>query len=160
MYKELIESCIEKKITIAVAESCTGGGLGKKLTAVPGASAVFKGGLICYSNEIKRDLLSVPEVILESEGAVSAACAESMVMGVRKLFKSDVAVAITGIAGPSGATDQKPVGLVFICAETEEALLSKGLLFKGDRESVRDQAVEAAGAMLCKIIGPDSLLEA
>jgi len=159
MYRELIESCIEKKITLAVAESCTGGGLGKKITSVPGASAVFKGGLICYSDEIKHDILGVPDVLLKSEGAISAACAESMVMGARKLFKSDIAVAITGIAGPSGATDQKPVGLVYICAETEEALVSKGLLFKGDRESIRDQAVEAAAAMLCKIIGPDALVE-
>ena len=152
MYNSLIERCLEKGLTLTVAESCTGGGFGKEITSVPGASTVFKGGVICYSDDVKRDLLGVPAVVLESEGAVSAACAESMVTGVRKLFHADLAVAITGIAGPSGATKEKPVGLVYICAATEEALLSKGLLFEGGRESIREQAVDAALAMLLKVV--------
>ncbi len=152
MCLKLVESCLAKGLTIAVAESCTGGWLGKEITAVPGASAVFQGGIICYADSVKRELLKVPDAILESEGAVSAACAEAMVRGVLALFKCDLAVAITGIAGPAGATAEKPVGLVYICAATEEVLLSKGLIFDGDRESVRRQAVAAAVEMLCKMI--------
>jgi len=152
MCLNLIESCLARGLTVAVAESCTGGWLGKEITAVPGASAVFKGGVICYADAVKRELLKVPDAILESEGAVSAACAEAMAKGVRELLQSDLAVAITGIAGPAGATDEKPVGLVYICAATEEALLSKGLLFGGDRDSVRKQAVAAAVEMLCKML--------
>jgi len=152
MCERLIQSCIAKGLTLAVAESCTGGGFGYKITAVSGSSSVFKGGVICYSDDVKRDILGVSVDILESEGSVSAACAESMVDGVRKLFNADLAVAITGIAGPTGATENKPVGLVYICVSREEAVLTKGLLFEGDRESVREQAISAAAEMLIKVI--------
>jgi len=100
--------------TLSVAESCTGGGLGAELTAVPGASSVMLGGVISYSNAIKRDLLSVPEELLEQHGAVSAPVAEAMALGVRRLTGSDWALSITGIAGPDGGTPEKPVGLVFV----------------------------------------------
>ncbi|MDD2599067.1 MAG: CinA family protein [Kiritimatiellae bacterium] len=149
---KLVESCLAKRLTLAVAESCTGGWLGKEITAIPGASAVFKGGVICYADEVKRDLLGVPEPVLQSDGAVSATCAEYMAQGARSLFKSDLALAITGIAGPGGATGLKPVGLVYICVATAERLLCQRALFKGDRESVRQQAVAAAVAMLLKVI--------
>ncbi|MDA3923734.1 MAG: CinA family protein [Kiritimatiellae bacterium] len=152
MCENLIQICMAKGLTLAVAESCTGGGFGKAVTAVAGSSAVFKGGVICYSDDIKQGLLGVSDDILNDEGAVSSACAEAMVKNVRKLFKSDLAVAITGIAGPDGASEDKPVGLVYICAATEEALLTKGLLFQGDRESVREQAIAAASEMLIKVI--------
>jgi len=152
MFENLIKSCIAKGLTLSVAESCTGGGLGKAVTSVPGSSSMFKGGVICYSNDTKHDLLGVSEDVLEVEGSVSSACAESMVKGVRKLFNTDLAVAITGIAGPDGATEDKPVGLVYICVATAEALLSKGLLFKGDREAVREQAISVASEMLLKVI--------
>ena len=100
--------------TLSVAESCTGGGLGAQLTAVPGASSVMLGGVISYANAIKRDLLSVPEQLLEQHGAVSAPVAEAMALGVRRLTGSDWALSITGIAGPDGGTLEKPVGLVFV----------------------------------------------
>lgn len=152
MNKILVQRCIEKNIKLAVAESCTGGLLGSFITAQPGASKVFTGGIICYTDEVKRNLLNVPEVVLESEGAVSGACAEAMVQGVRKLFDVDLAVAITGIAGPAGGTDEKPVGLVYMCAATEEAVLSQGFKFEGDRNEIREQAVKAAVSMLLKVI--------
>ncbi|MFA7173629.1 MAG: CinA family protein [Kiritimatiellia bacterium] len=152
MCVKLVESCVAKGLTLAVAESCTGGWLGKEITAVPGASTVFKGGVICYADEVKRDLLGVPELVLQSEGAVSATCAKYMAQGARALLKSDIAVAITGIAGPGGATELKPVGLVYICAATAETLLCQRFCFEGDRESVRRQAVMAAVVMLLKVI--------
>ena len=100
--------------TLSVAESCTGGGLGAELTAVPGASSVMLGGVISYANAIKRDLLAVPEQLLEQHGAVSAPVAEAMALGVRRLTGSDWALSVTGIAGPDGGTPEKPVGLVFV----------------------------------------------
>ena len=100
--------------TLSVAESCTGGGLGAELTAVPGASSVMLGGVISYANAVKRDLLSVPEALLEQHGAVSAPVAEAMALGVRRLTGSDWALSVTGIAGPDGGTPEKPVGLVFV----------------------------------------------
>lgn len=153
MCLKLVETCIDKGLSLAVAESCTGGWLGQVITAVPGASAAFKGGVICYADEVKRDLLGVPELVLKSEGAVSVTCAKHMAQGARALFKSDLAVAITGIAGPGGATESKPVGLVYICVATAETLLCQRAIFEGDRESVRQQAVAAAVAMLLKVMG-------
>ena len=100
--------------TLSVAESCTGWGLGAELTAVPGASSVMLGGVISYSNAVKRDLLGVPVQLLEQHGAVSAPVAEAMALGVRRLTGSDWALSITGIAGPDGGTPDKPVGLVFV----------------------------------------------
>ncbi len=152
MQTVLINRCIEKKLTLAVAESCTGGGLGALLTSVPGASQVFKGGLICYADEIKRLLLNVSDELLKSEGAVSKACAEAMARGARMLFDTDLAVAVTGIAGPSGATATKPVGLVYLCAVTADAVLTSGVKFEGDRETVRKQAMDEALRLLLKII--------
>jgi nicotinamide-nucleotide amidase len=94
MCENLIQICMAKGLTLAVAESCTGGGFGKAVTAVAGSSAVFKGGVICYSDDIKQGLLGVSDDILNDEGAVSSACAEAMVKNVRKLFKSDLAESV------------------------------------------------------------------
>jgi len=152
METTLVERCIEKKMTLAVAESCTGGMLGARIVDVPGASQVFKGGILCYADEVKRDLLNVSESVLEEEGAVSGTCAEAMAQGVRKLLNVDLAVSITGIAGPSGATAEKPVGLVYLCAATEEAVFSQGFKFEGTRLEIRRQAVDAAISMLLKVI--------
>ena len=102
----------EKNQTLAVAESCTGGGLGASITTISGSSEIFLGGLIAYKNIIKKDLLNVSDVTLEKNGAVSNAVVESMAKGVSKLFNSDWAIAISGIAGPSGDSDTKPIGLV------------------------------------------------
>ena len=152
METTLVKRCIEKKMTLAVAESCTGGLLGAKIVGVPGASQVFKGGVLCYADEVKHNLLNVPVSITEDDGVVSSACAEAMAQGVRKLLDVDLAVAITGIAGPSGGTDEKPVGLVFLSAATEEAVLVQGFKFEGSRTEIREQAVQAALTMMLKII--------
>ena len=117
--QESLASVVLKRLgqagqTLSVAESCTGGGLGAALTAVPGASSVMLGGVISYANAVKRDLLSVPAELLERYGAVSAPVAEAMALGVRRLTGSDWALSVTGIAGPDGGTPDKPVGLVFV----------------------------------------------
>ena len=106
--------CIEKKLTLAIAESCTGGLISHKLTSIPGSSAYFERGVITYSNQAKMELLNVPEEIIRNFGAVSKETAEAMARGVRVLSKTDIGLSITGISGPDGGTPAKPVGLMYI----------------------------------------------
>ena len=124
MAAKLIEALIEKGETLAVAESCTGGMVSSKLTNTIGASQVFLGGVVAYSNQLKHRLLGVSLETMENFGAVSADCAVEMAQGVLDNLASDHAISITGVAGPGGATPNKPVGLVYIAignAETIEA---------------------------------------
>lgn len=130
--------------TLATAESCTGGGIGAELTAVSGASAVFKGGVISYCNEIKHSLLGVPVELLESKGAVSAPVAEAMALGARKALHADIAVSVTGLAGPGGDEFGNPVGTVFIGYSDENLTLARHFLFSGTREEIRTQAINQA----------------
>ena len=130
--------------TLATAESCTGGGIGAAITAVPGASKVFKGGVISYTNEIKREILCVPAEWLDKYGAVSPWVAMEMASGVRGLLHTDVAVSVTGLAGPGGDEYGHPVGTVYIAYEDRDRNGVHHYHFEGDRESVRNQAVEAA----------------
>ena len=130
--------------TLATAESCTGGGIGAALTAVPGSSAVYKGGIISYTNWVKANLLNVPEELLETVGAVSAPVAEAMAVGARKALQADVAVSVTGLAGPGGDEFGNPVGRVYIGYADEKLSTSREFTFQGDREAVRQQAVEEA----------------
>ncbi len=134
--------------TLATAESCTGGGIGAVLTAVPGSSAVYKGGIISYTNEIKEKLLSVPRELLASAGAVSRSVAEAMALGVKKQLQADVAVSVTGLAGPGGDDFGNPVGTVFIGYADESRCVSEEFHFTGDRQSVRNQAIAAALSMI------------
>ena len=130
--------------TLATAESCTGGGIGAALTAVPGSSAVFKGGIISYTNEIKQNLLGVPVNLLETKGAVSAPVAEAMAQGARRVLNADIAVSVTGLAGPDGDDFGNPVGTVFIGYADENKTLSREYHFSGNREDVRNAATQAA----------------
>ncbi len=139
--------------TLATAESCTGGGIGNALTKISGASAVYKGGIISYCNEIKAKLLHVPEEMLETCGAVSAPVAEAMALGVRKALETDIAVSVTGLAGPTGDSYGNPVGTVFIGYADERICVSKRFLLSGDREEVRQQAVIAALQMILEYQG-------
>lgn len=138
--------------TLATAESCTGGGIGAALTAVPGASDVYKGGIISYCNEIKEKLLGVPAQVLVTHGAVSAPVAEAMAMGARKALDADIAVSVTGLAGPSGDAFGNPVGTVYIGYADEKICLSRHFCFSGDRAAVREQAVSAALKMLLEYV--------
>lgn len=110
----VVRSLTEKRRTLALAESCTGGFIANRITNVPGASKVFRGGIVAYSNDAKRKFLGVPSATLARHGAVSDAAACAMAEGARKKFGADFAVAVTGIAGPGGGTKAKPVGTVFI----------------------------------------------
>ena len=136
--------------TLATAESCTGGGIGAALTAVPGASTVYKGGIISYTNWVKAHLLGVDENLLNTFGAVSAPVAEAMARGARRALEADVAVSVTGLAGPGGDDFGNPVGTVFVGYSDESTTLSREFHFSGSREEVRQQAI--AGAF-CLILG-------
>ena len=130
--------------TLATAESLTGGGIGAVLTAVPGSSAVYKGGIISYTDAVKQNVLGVSPELLERYGAVSPWVAGEMVSGVRKLLRADIAVSVTGLAGPGGDEYGHPVGTVYIGYEDARRSVVKHHCFEGDRESVRAQTVEAA----------------
>ena len=134
--------------TLVTAESLTGGGIGNALTAVPGASEVYKGGVISYVNEVKRDVLGVPQEILDRYGAVSPWTAGYMASGVRKLLKSDYAISVTGLAGPGGDEFGHPVGTVYIGFESGPKSMVKQFRFEGTREEIRQQTVEAAMGLL------------
>jgi nicotinamide-nucleotide amidase len=131
-------------LTLATAESCTGGLVAARLTSVPGSSDVFVGGVVAYSNESKLRELGVPPEVLERHGAVSAEAAEAMAEGARAALGADVAVSVTGIAGPGGGTPEKPVGLVFVGVAGPEGTTTRRLVFSGDREAVRTRATAVA----------------
>lgn len=138
--------------TLVTAESCTGGMIGAALTAVPGASEVYKGGIISYTNAVKQEVLGVSEEILQRYGAVSAWTAGAMASGVRKLLKTDYAISVTGLAGPGGDKFGHEVGTVFIGLESSRQSVVKQYHFSGNREEVRKQTVEAALRLLLEYV--------
>lgn len=135
---------LEEKKTIAVAESCTGGIIGARFTSVSGSSKYFERGVVTYSNEAKTELLNVPKDIIDKHGAVSEEVARLMAEGVRSLAKTDYGLSVTGIAGPTGGTAQKPVGLVFIGFAHENGIFAQKFLFGENRNSNRERAAQAA----------------
>lgn len=139
--------CLNGK-TLATAESLTGGGIGAALTGISGSSAVYKGGVISYTNEIKHKVLGVSQELLDTYGAVSAPVAGEMVSGVRKLLNADIAVSVTGLAGPAGDEFGNPVGTVYIGYEDDCRSIVRHCRFEGDREAVRTQTIEAALALI------------
>jgi nicotinamide-nucleotide amidase len=143
----VLSQCRRQGLRIAVAESCTGGMLGARLTAVPGSSDVFAGGVIAYDNSVKRDVLGVSNADLEQHGAVSEEVASVMASSVRRLVKADIGVGITGVAGPGGGTATKPVGMVWVALDGvgNEA---RCLRLFGTREEVRQRAAQAALDMI------------
>lgn len=149
----LVAACKAKGLTLATAESCTGGLVAGRITSVSGSSSVFLGGVVSYANAVKRDVLGVPQEVLDSVGAVSAECAQAMALGVRERLKADVAVSVTGIAGPDGGTPAKPVGLVYFGVATPGATCSEPCRFSGDRDAVRQQAVNRALELLAAAVG-------
>ncbi len=130
--------------TLVTAESCTGGGIGAALTAVAGSSEVYKGGVICYTNWVKENVLGVEPEILNDLGAVSEPVAKQMAAGVRRLLKADIAVSVTGLAGPGGDAYGNPEGTVYIGYCDASTACVRHFQFSGNRESIRTQAVNAA----------------
>jgi PncC family amidohydrolase len=138
----------EQGLTIAVAESCTGGLIAHRLTNVPGSSAYFVGGMVAYSNQVKERVLGVSGETLAAYGAVSEECAQEMAGGARRLFGTDVAISSTGIAGPTGGTPQKPVGLVYVALAAQDFERCERHLWRGDRLENKQQTSEAALELL------------
>lgn len=150
--EELADQLTAKHWTISVAESCTGGLLGQMITSMPGSSAYFHGGITAYSDTAKIELLGVPEECIHNHGAVSNRTALAMATGVRDAFRVDIGVAVTGIAGPGGGTEAKPVGLVYVAIAGEENERIEELNLKGSREEIRKQAAKAALKLACDFI--------
>jgi len=142
----------EKHLTLAVAESCTGGLLSKRITDLPGCSDYYLGGVCAYANQIKTNILGVEQQTLDTVGAVSPETAEQMARGVAKLFHSDIGVGITGIAGPDGGGDEKPVGLVYISICYHETVQTKKLQSGNGRDRVRESAASTALDMIRRML--------
>ncbi len=139
-------------LTLATAESCTGGLIAHTLTNIPGSSAFLTGGIIAYANTIKTRFLKVPDRMIKTHGAVSAAVAKAMAEGARKQFNVDLAIATTGIAGPAGGTDRKPVGLVFIALASRRHTIVKKCFFTGTRASIKTQSSQTALGLLAQAV--------
>jgi nicotinamide-nucleotide amidase len=143
-------------LTIAVAESCTGGLVGSTITRVAGSSDYFLGGLICYSNELKTRLCRVPAELLERHGAVSPEVAEAMARGVREVTHCSIGLSVTGIAGPGGGSEQKPVGLVFVGLADEARCIHSRRILSGDRDTVRELATAVSlGCLRRFLLSPE-----
>jgi nicotinamide-nucleotide amidase len=142
--EHVLALCREQGFLVATAESCTGGLVGARLTSVAGSSDAYVGGVVAYADDVKREQLAVPEQVLARHGAVSAETAEAMADGVRQRLGADVAVAVTGVAGPGGGSPEKPVGLVYLHAATPDGARGRRLDLPGDREAIRARATSAA----------------
>jgi nicotinamide-nucleotide amidase len=148
----VLEAARARSLKIATAESCTGGLVSARLTSVPGSSDVFLGGLVAYDDRVKLDALGVPTEVLERHGAVSAETAAAMAGGARRVLGADVAVSVTGVAGPGGGTEAKPVGLVYLHAESPDASHGVELRMPGDRNAVRRRAAASALHLLRRLL--------
>ena len=146
--EKMVAEFSSRGLVCAVAESCTGGAVGSAIVSVSGASAVFAGGVISYSNDVKREVLHVSASTLERHGAVSSETACEMASGARELTNADFAVSVTGIAGPGGGSAEKPVGLVWFGLAGRDGVRAERMILSGDRAEVRGAAVEHALEML------------
>ncbi|WP_028328556.1 CinA family protein [Brachyspira alvinipulli] len=139
--KEVVELLIKRGLKITSAESCTGGLFAASIISVSGSSECFEGSFVTYSNEIKHKMINVSENTLEKYGAVSEECVLEMAENSRKIMNSDISISISGIAGPSGGTEDKPVGLVWICLAADGYIKAYKNVFTGNRDEVREKSV-------------------
>lgn len=153
LVKLLVEQLNAQSLMLATAESCTGGGLAAAITDLPGVSRVFDRGFVTYSNDAKIELLGVPRAVLEAQGAVSAETAAAMVEGALAHSHAEVAISITGIAGPDGGTPAKPVGLVYVAWGKTRDIQTARCHFQGDRAAIRRQAIETALQETIRFLG-------
>lgn len=142
----------KNKKTLAVAESCTGGLISNLVTNVPGSSLYFLGGIVAYSNQAKVDLLKVPENIIQAEGAVSRGCAVSMAKNVRMLLHADLGIGVSGIAGPAGGSENKPIGSVYIAVTDGMKVICKLFKFEGERPEIKEKAGKTALNLIKELV--------
>ena len=151
--EEIISNLIiNKEFKISLAESCTGGFIAKSITDIPGSSKYFLGSIVAYDNRIKENILGVPSRLINQYGAVSRQVSESMAINVSKNFDSDISISCTGISGPSGGTNKKPVGTVYISIKYLDKLVTKKFIFKLDREFHRIMTKQTALYMLWRLL--------
>lgn len=151
----LAKTLTAKGLTLATAESCTGGLIAHTLTNIPGSSSFMAGGIIAYANKVKTGLLGVPAPLIEAHGAVSGPVARAMAEGALNALRVDLAIAATGIAGPTGGSKIKPVGLVFLALASRQNTIIQQHLFTGSRTSIKQQACRQALALLAQTISRD-----
>jgi len=144
----ILDLCRTRGMTLSVAESCTGGLLGARITAVPGSSDVMLGGVIAYANDVKTRVLGVDAAALERDGAVSESVVRGMASGARRVTGADIGVGVTGVAGPGGGTAEKPVGTVWIATDVRGAVQARQLNLIGDRDEIRQRSCQAAFALV------------
>ncbi|OPY01567.1 MAG: Nicotinamide-nucleotide amidohydrolase PncC [Syntrophorhabdus sp. PtaB.Bin047] len=142
--ERLVRTLTARSLSLCTAESCTGGLIAGRITSVPGASACFEGGIVTYSNRAKTILLGVPAELIEHHGAVSEEVARAMAEGARERLGTDIAVAVTGIAGPAGGSPEKPVGTVFISLAAPGMTSARGFRFEGTRSEIRRRSGDEA----------------
>lgn len=134
---------VERKLTLAVAESCAGGLVSHRITNIPGSSLYFKGAIVAYSNDAKTTLLRIPKKLIVRHGAVSAEVAAAMAMGAKRVFRTDIAASVTGIAGPGGGTDEKPVGLAYMAVAHGKNVATCRVEFDGERAKLKERFADA-----------------
>jgi PncC family amidohydrolase len=142
----------ERGLTIATAESLTAGLITATIADIPGASRILLGGIVSYDPRIKREMLGVPQAVIDGVGVVSEPCARQMAEGARTLLRADIAVSATGVAGPSGGTTDTPVGTVYIACSSKQGTVARRYVFAGDRQAVRRHAVESALQLVLETI--------
>ena len=150
--KILLHNCLEKKLTITSAESCTGGMIASSIVSISGSSAIFKSSVVTYSNDMKSKILNIPLELITENGAVSNIIAHNMASNVLNIMNADISIAVTGIAGPSGGSIDKPVGLVYIGIGTKKNVVTKKYLFKGNRLRIRQETTLEALKLSNEII--------
>jgi PncC family amidohydrolase len=148
LVEQLQERCVAGSVTVATAESCTGGLIAKLITDVAGSSGYFRGGVVAYSNDAKSELLGVPEEQLVAHGAVSAQVARAMAVGVLHRTGADLAIAVTGVSGPGGGSATKPVGLTYVAVADKDGAEVRRYLWSGDRSGNREATARAALELL------------
>ena len=144
----LLDQLRSRSLTFAAAESCTGGLIAKRITDLSGASAVFRGGVVSYTNAVKHGVLGVPQALLDEYGAVSAPVARAMAEGVRRITGADLSVSVTGVAGPNKDDRGNAVGTVYLAVSSAQGTVVEARLYDGDRQQIRDRAAFTAFSLL------------
>ena len=150
--KKLFDNCLKRNLIVTTAESCTGGMLASSIVSISGSSNIFHSSFVTYSNEMKSKMLEIPIELINKNGAVSEIVAYNMASNVLNLMKADLSIAVTGIAGPGGGSESKPVGLVWIAVGTIKKIITKKYFFKGNRLEIRKETTIEALKLANKII--------